>query len=115
MSDSSNTSISLAWREPAEADPPSGYLLEMQAEDTMERSKCTEIPVSRTCYTVGGLTERQQYFFRILVVNEAAVGEAVELDEGVCAMPTPEERCREGWGLDLSTSWLHRFLLDLIP
>ncbi|KAG5196277.1 hypothetical protein JEQ12_010963 [Ovis aries] len=82
MSDSSNTSISLAWREPAEADPPSGYLLEMQAEDTMERSKCTEIPVSGTCYTVGGLTERQQYFFRILVVNEAAVGEAVELDEG---------------------------------
>ncbi|KAJ1065777.1 hypothetical protein K5549_007772 [Capra hircus] len=104
MSDSSNTSISLAWREPAGGDPPSGYLLEMQAEDTMERSKCTEIPISGTCYTVGGLTERQQYFFQILVVNEAAVGEAVELDEGVCAMPTPEERCREGWGLALSTS-----------
>ncbi|KAM7226604.1 hypothetical protein CapIbe_022749 [Capra ibex] len=97
MSDSSNTSISLAWREPAGGDPPSGYLFEMQAEDTMERSKCTEIPISGTCYTVGGLTERQQYFFQILVVNEAAVGEAVELDEGVCAMPTPEERCREGW------------------
>lgn len=45
MSDSSNTSISLAWREPAGGDPPSGYILEMRAEDTMEWSKATEIPI----------------------------------------------------------------------
>ncbi|CAN0320984.1 unnamed protein product [Rangifer tarandus platyrhynchus] len=87
MSDSSNTSISLAWREPAGGDPPSGYVLEMRAEDTMEWSKSTEIPISGTCYTAGGLTEGQKYFFRILAGNEAVAGEAVKLDEGVCAMP----------------------------
>uniref|UniRef100_A0A2R9C3Q0 Immunoglobulin superfamily member 22 n=1 Tax=Pan paniscus TaxID=9597 RepID=A0A2R9C3Q0_PANPA len=89
VSDSSNSSISLAWREPAEGDPPSGYILEMRAEDTKEWSKCTKIPISGTCYTVGGLTERQKYFFRIRAVNEAGVGEPVELDEGVRAMPPP--------------------------
>lgn len=47
MSDSSNTSISLAWREPAEADPPSGYLLEMQAEDTMEAVQVHRDPCLR--------------------------------------------------------------------
>nr|KAF6342918.1 hypothetical protein mPipKuh1_006581 [Pipistrellus kuhlii] len=36
VSDSSNSSISLAWREPAEGDPPSGYILEMQAEDSKD-------------------------------------------------------------------------------
>nr|CAI9705446.1 unnamed protein product [Rangifer tarandus platyrhynchus] len=98
MSDSSNTSISLAWREPAGGDPPSGYVLEMRAEDTMEWSKSTEIPISGTCYTAGGLTEGQKYFFRILAGNEAVAGEAVKLDEGVCAMPPTGERCTEGWG-----------------
>ncbi|ELK15969.1 Immunoglobulin superfamily member 22 [Pteropus alecto] len=89
VSDSSNSSISLAWREPAEGDPPSGYILEMRAEDSKEWSKCTKIPISGTCYTVGGLTERQKYFFRIRAVNEAGVGEPVELDKGVRAMPPP--------------------------
>uniref|UniRef100_A0A2K6FXV0 Immunoglobulin superfamily member 22 n=1 Tax=Propithecus coquereli TaxID=379532 RepID=A0A2K6FXV0_PROCO len=86
VSDSSNSSISLGWREPAEGDPPSGYILEMRAEDSKEWSKCTKIPISGTCYTMGGLTERQKYFFRIRAVNEAGVGEPVELDEGVRAM-----------------------------
>lgn len=95
VSDSSNSSISLAWREPAEGDPPSGYILEMRAEDSKEWSKCTKIPISGTCYTVGGLTERQKYFFRIRAVNEAGVGEPVELDEGVRAMPPPGENTED--------------------
>ena len=114
-SDSSNTSISLAWREPAGGDPPSGYILEMRAEDTMEWSKSTEIPILGTCYTVGSLTEGQKYFFRILAGNEAVVGEAVKLDEGVCAMPPPGERCREGWGQGPNILAPPLPLWDLIP
>ncbi|KAM9221819.1 LOW QUALITY PROTEIN: immunoglobulin superfamily member 22 [Dugong dugon] len=89
--DSSNSSISLAWQEPVEGDPPSGYILEMRAEYTKEWSKCTKIPISGTCYTVGVLTERQKYFFPIWAVNEAGVGKPVDLDEGVHAMPPPAE------------------------
>ncbi|XP_062974483.1 immunoglobulin superfamily member 22 [Elgaria multicarinata webbii] len=89
VADSSNSSISLAWQQPDEGDPPSGYILEMRAEDTKEWSKCTKIPISGTSYTVGGLQERQKYFFRIRAVNEAGVGEPIELKEGVLAMPPP--------------------------
>ncbi|XP_076970898.1 immunoglobulin superfamily member 22 [Tamandua tetradactyla] len=81
--------ISLAWWEPAQGDPPSGYIPEMRAEGTKEWSKCIKIPISGTCYTVGGLTERQKYFFRIRAMNEAGVGEPVELGEGVRGMPPP--------------------------
>uniref|UniRef100_A0A7M4FIS6 Immunoglobulin superfamily member 22 n=1 Tax=Crocodylus porosus TaxID=8502 RepID=A0A7M4FIS6_CROPO len=87
--DSCNSSISLAWEEPDQGDLPSGYILEMRAEDTKEWTKCTKIPVSGTVYTVGGLQERQKYFFRIRAVNEGGVGEPVELEEGVFAMPPP--------------------------
>ncbi|XP_026971018.1 immunoglobulin superfamily member 22 [Sagmatias obliquidens] len=115
VSDSSNSSISLAWLEPAEGDPPSGYILEMRAEDTKEWSKCTKIPISGTCYTVGGLTERQKYFFRIRAVNEAGCGEPVELDEGVRAMPPPGEGCRQGWSIGPNILAPHLPLWDLIP
>ncbi|XP_054828720.1 immunoglobulin superfamily member 22 [Eublepharis macularius] len=89
VADSSNSSISLAWQQPDEGDAPSGYILEMRAEDTKEWSKCTKIPISGNSYTVGGLQERQKYFFRIRAVNEAGVGEPIELKEGVLAMPPP--------------------------
>ncbi|KAF7245553.1 Immunoglobulin superfamily member 22 [Varanus komodoensis] len=89
VADSSNSSISLAWQPPDEGDPPSGYILEMRAQDTKEWSKCTKIPISGTNYTVGGLQERQKYFFRIRAVNEAGVGEPIELKKGVLAMPPP--------------------------
>ncbi|KAJ6665025.1 hypothetical protein lerEdw1_005256, partial [Lerista edwardsae] len=89
VADSSNSSISLAWQQPDEGDAPSGYILEMRAEDTKDWSKCTKIPISGTSYTVGGLQERQKYFFRIRAVNEAGVGEPIELKDGVLAMPPP--------------------------
>ncbi|KAG8125722.1 hypothetical protein E2320_020886 [Naja naja] len=89
VADSSQSSISLAWQEPDEGDPPSGYILEMRPEGTKEWSKCTKIPISGKSYTVGGLQERQKYFFRIRAVNEAGVGEPIELKEGVLAMPPP--------------------------
>uniref|UniRef100_A0A8D2KWR4 Immunoglobulin superfamily member 22 n=1 Tax=Varanus komodoensis TaxID=61221 RepID=A0A8D2KWR4_VARKO len=103
VADSSNSSISLAWQPPDEGDPPSGYILEMRAQDTKEWSKCTKIPISGTNYTVGGLQERQKYFFRIRAVNEAGVGEPIELKKGVLAMPPPvplkQQHCLLGFNM----------------
>ncbi|KAM6359104.1 LOW QUALITY PROTEIN: immunoglobulin superfamily member 22 [Alca torda] len=82
--DFSSSSISLAWQEPGQEDVLSGYILEM-AEDTKKWTKCTKIPISSTTYTVGGLQESKYYFTR--AVNEAGMGEAVELQEGILAMP----------------------------
>ncbi|XP_066557228.1 immunoglobulin superfamily member 22-like [Amia ocellicauda] len=89
VTDSSNSSISLGWAPPELGDEPSGYILEMRGDDAKEWSKCTKIPITGTSYTVGGLQERMKYFFRIRAVNEGGVGEPIELDKGVLAMPPP--------------------------
>ncbi|KAM9278148.1 LOW QUALITY PROTEIN: immunoglobulin superfamily member 22 [Morus bassanus] len=79
--DFSNSSISLAWQEPDQGDVLSGYILEM-AEDTKKWTKCTKIPISSTTYTLRGLQERQILLLN-QAVNEAGVGEAAELQEGI--------------------------------
>ncbi|KAL4622694.1 immunoglobulin superfamily member 22 [Arapaima gigas] len=89
VTDSSNSSISLGWSPPEHGDEPSGYILEVRADDAKEWTKCTKIPITGTSYTVGGLQERMKYFFRIRAVNEGGVGEPIELDKGMLAMPPP--------------------------
>ncbi|XP_036390385.1 immunoglobulin superfamily member 22-like [Megalops cyprinoides] len=89
VTDSSNSSISLGWSPPEQGDEPSGYILEVRPDDAKEWTKCTKIPITGTSYTVGGLQERMKYFFRIRAVNEGGVGEPIELDQGVLAMPPP--------------------------
>ena len=89
MTDSSTSSISLAWSPPEQGDAPSGYILELRSDDAKEWTKCTKIPIAGTSYSVGGLQERMKYFFRIRAVNEGGVGEPVELEQGVLAMPPP--------------------------
>ncbi|XP_067902151.1 immunoglobulin superfamily member 22-like [Heterodontus francisci] len=89
VTDSTNSSISLAWDKPELGDEPQGYILEMRAEDAKEWTKCSKIPITGTNYTVGGLQERGKYFFRIRAVNEGGVGEPTELSKGVYAMPPP--------------------------
>ncbi|KAM6075523.1 LOW QUALITY PROTEIN: immunoglobulin superfamily member 22 [Chlamydotis macqueenii] len=87
--DFSCSSISLAWQEPAQRDVLSGYILET-AKDIKKWTKCTKIPTSSTIYTVGGLQERQILLLN-QAVNEAGVGEAVELQEGILAVPPSEK------------------------
>ncbi|XP_072529480.1 immunoglobulin superfamily member 22-like [Salminus brasiliensis] len=88
--DSSNTSISLAWCLPELGDNPTGYILEVRPEDGKDWTKCTKIPITGTSYNVGGLQERMKYFFRIRAVNEGGIGEPIELEHGVLAMPPPD-------------------------
>ncbi|KAM9557303.1 LOW QUALITY PROTEIN: immunoglobulin superfamily member 22 [Guaruba guarouba] len=88
MVDFSNSSILLAWLEPDQEDVMSGYILEM-AENTKKWTNCTKISISSTTYTVGGLEKH------ILnqALNEAGMGEAVELQEAILAMPPSRETC----------------------
>ncbi|XP_026775232.3 immunoglobulin superfamily member 22 [Pangasianodon hypophthalmus] len=88
--DSSNTSISLAWCPPEMGDDPSGYILEVRSEHAKEWTKCSKIPITSTSYTVGCLQEKMKYFFRIRAVNEGGIGEPIELEQGVLAVPPPE-------------------------
>uniref|UniRef100_A0A8B9H649 Immunoglobulin superfamily member 22 n=1 Tax=Astyanax mexicanus TaxID=7994 RepID=A0A8B9H649_ASTMX len=88
--DSSNTSISLAWCSPELGDNPTGYILEMRPEDGKEWAKYTKIPITGTSYNVGGLQEQMKYYFRIRAVNQGGIGEPIELEHGVLALPPPE-------------------------
>ncbi|KAG7324364.1 hypothetical protein KOW79_012380 [Hemibagrus wyckioides] len=90
VTDSSNTSISLAWCSPKTGDDPSGYVLEVHSEHAKEWTKCTKIPITSNSYIVGSLQEKMKYFFRIRAVNKGGIGEPVELEQGVLAMPPPE-------------------------
>ncbi|KAM6133316.1 LOW QUALITY PROTEIN: immunoglobulin superfamily member 22 [Phoenicopterus ruber ruber] len=89
MVDFSNSSISLV-QEPDQGDVLSGYILEM-AEDTKKWTKCTRIPISSATYTVEGL-QRDKYYFT-QAVNEAGMGEAVELQARILAMPPSVKTC----------------------
>ncbi|KAE8296494.1 Immunoglobulin superfamily member 22 [Larimichthys crocea] len=89
VSDSTNSSISLRWTPPEQGDEPSGYILEVRPEDAKEWMKATKIPITGTAFNVGGLQERMKYHFRIRAVNEGGLGEPIELQEGVLAMPPP--------------------------
>lgn len=89
VSDSTNSSISLWWTPPEQGDEPSGYILEVRPEDAKEWMKATKIPITGTAFNVGGLQERMKYHFRIRAVNEGGLGEPIELQEGVLAMPPP--------------------------
>uniref|UniRef100_A0A8C9UYQ5 Immunoglobulin superfamily member 22 n=1 Tax=Scleropages formosus TaxID=113540 RepID=A0A8C9UYQ5_SCLFO len=102
VTDSSNSSISLGWSPPEHGDEPSGYILEVRPDDAKEWTKCTKIPITGTSYTVGGLQERMKYFFRIRAVNEGGVGEPIELDQGVLAMPPPGEQKQSLGGVRVS-------------
>ncbi|KAL7858382.1 hypothetical protein AOLI_G00184840 [Acnodon oligacanthus] len=90
VTDSHNTSISLAWCPPELGDNPTGYILEVRPDDGKEWTKCTKIPINGTSYNLGGLQEQRKYFFRIRAVNEGGIGEPIELEQGVLAMPPPE-------------------------
>ncbi|XP_027029085.2 immunoglobulin superfamily member 22 [Tachysurus fulvidraco] len=90
VTDSSTTSISLAWCPPKAGDDPSGYILEVRSEHAKEWTKCTKIPITGNSYSVGCLQEKMKYFFRIRAVNKGGIGKLVELEQGVLAMPPPE-------------------------
>lgn len=89
LTDSSNTSITLAWCPPKTGDDPSGYILEVRSEHAKEWTKCTKIPITSNSYSVGCLQEKMKYFFRIRAVNKGGIGELVELEQGVLTMPPP--------------------------
>uniref|UniRef100_A0A4W3GS14 Immunoglobulin superfamily member 22 n=1 Tax=Callorhinchus milii TaxID=7868 RepID=A0A4W3GS14_CALMI len=97
VTDSTNSSVSLAWEKPEQGDEPQGYILEMRAGESKEWTKCSKIPITSTSYTVGGLQERNKYFFRIRAVNEGGVGDCVCVPGCVCACWTVLRVCVSGF------------------
>lgn len=85
ITDSLNTSISLAWCPSEMRDDPSGYILEICFEHAKEWTKCTKTPITSTLYIVGCLQERMKSFFRIRPVNDGVLENQQNLNKGFCA------------------------------
>nr|XP_020638034.1 immunoglobulin-like and fibronectin type III domain-containing protein 1 [Pogona vitticeps] len=83
------SSISLSWLKP-EAEEESfakGYIVEMRHSDTLKWTPCNAVPITMTAYIVRGLKAREMYFLRVRAINDGGLGEAVELDTCVQAVP----------------------------
>ena len=66
----------LSWKKPKEdgGAPITNYIIEYRVEGGFKWIKATEGEISRTSYTVKGLTEGNMYEFRVAAENKAGIG-----------------------------------------
>ncbi|XP_078098450.1 immunoglobulin-like and fibronectin type III domain-containing protein 1 [Mustelus asterias] len=91
VTDSTYSTISLAWSPPIYQgnDIPKGYIVEMKSSESTTWTTCNVVPVGLTSYTVKGLTKMGMHFLRVRAANDGGMGEPIELDNYVIAMPPP--------------------------
>ncbi|XP_043572761.1 immunoglobulin-like and fibronectin type III domain-containing protein 1 [Chiloscyllium plagiosum] len=91
VTDSTYSTISLAWTPPIYkgSDIPKGYIVEMKSSGNAAWTRCNSAAVGLNSYTVKGLKKMGMYFLRVRAVNDGGMGEPMELDNYVLAMPPP--------------------------
>ncbi|XP_059509248.1 immunoglobulin-like and fibronectin type III domain-containing protein 1 [Stegostoma tigrinum] len=91
VTDSTYSTISLSWNPPIYkgSDVPKGYIVEMKSSDSTTWTRCNSAAVGLNSYTVKGLNKMGMYFLRVRAVNDGGMGEPIELDSYVLAMPPP--------------------------
>ncbi|XP_060701006.1 immunoglobulin-like and fibronectin type III domain-containing protein 1 [Hemiscyllium ocellatum] len=91
VTDSTYSTISLAWTPPIYkgSDIPKGYIVEMKSSGNAAWTRCNSAAVGLNSYTVKGLKKMEMYFLRVRAVNDGGMGEPMELDNYVLAMPPP--------------------------
>ncbi|XP_039185298.1 uncharacterized protein LOC120301772 [Crotalus tigris] len=83
-------SISLSWMKPesAEENYVRGYIVEIRHSDTLKWTQCNTVPMRTTAYTVRGLKARETYFLRVRAISDGGMGDPVEADTCVQAVPS---------------------------
>lgn len=73
VTDYDNQSISLAWKPPSDdgGAPIEKYIIEKKEKNKPDWEKCMEVTGDQLAAKVGGLTEYNEYQFRIVAVNKA--------------------------------------------
>ena len=93
MTDSTYTTLSLAWTKPREEegvqDEAKGYFVELRPAENTEWSRCNSNAIIMGSYSIMGLKSMAMYWVRVLATNEGGDGEAQELDNYIIAMPPP--------------------------
>ncbi|XP_078277083.1 immunoglobulin-like and fibronectin type III domain-containing protein 1 [Rhinoraja longicauda] len=91
VTDSTYSTTSLAWTPPTYQgnEVAKGYIVEMKSSGSTSWTRCNTVPVGLTSYTVKNLKAMGMYFLRVRAVNDGGLGEPLELDNYVLAMPPP--------------------------
>lgn len=89
--DTSPDSITLSWTKPRNdgGSPISGYLIEKRKVGEPKWTRATAAPVPDLTHKVPGLTENQQYEFRVCAVNAAGESPWSSASDGIYARPPP--------------------------
>lgn len=87
------TSITLSWMPPEseEGSSAQGYVVEMRNSNTLKWTQCNPLPIAMTTYIVRQLKPRDVYFLRVTAVNDGGLGDSVELDRCIQAVPPTGE------------------------
>ncbi|XP_038677035.1 immunoglobulin-like and fibronectin type III domain-containing protein 1 [Scyliorhinus canicula] len=91
VTDTTYSTISLAWNPPIYQDDnvPKGYIVEMKTSGSTTWMPCNTADVGLTSYTLKGLTKMGMYYLRVRAFNDGGMGEPIELDNYILAMPPP--------------------------
>ncbi|XP_069797785.1 immunoglobulin-like and fibronectin type III domain-containing protein 1 [Narcine bancroftii] len=91
VTDSTYSTISLAWTPPAYQvnEVAKGYVVEMKSSGNTSWTRCNAFPVGLTSYTIKNLKPMEMLSLRVRSVNDGGMGESLELDNYVLAMPPP--------------------------
>uniref|UniRef100_UPI00398F2372 immunoglobulin-like and fibronectin type III domain-containing protein 1.1 n=1 Tax=Pristiophorus japonicus TaxID=55135 RepID=UPI00398F2372 len=91
VTDSTYSTISLAWTPPIceGNNVPKGYIIEMKSSGSTTWIRCNDVTVGMSSYTVKGLKKMEMHFLRVRAINDGGMGEPIELDNYVLAMPPP--------------------------
>uniref|UniRef100_A0A8C6YD82 Immunoglobulin like and fibronectin type III domain containing 1, tandem duplicate 3 n=1 Tax=Naja naja TaxID=35670 RepID=A0A8C6YD82_NAJNA len=83
-------SISLSWMKPESAEESyiKGYIVEIRHSDTLKWTQCNTVPIKTTAYTFRGLKAREPYFVRVRAISDGGLGDPVEVDTCVQAVPS---------------------------
>ncbi|XP_040975578.1 immunoglobulin-like and fibronectin type III domain-containing protein 1 isoform X7 [Aquila chrysaetos chrysaetos] len=89
VSSSDSTSVTLTWKRPEAKDGSDvkGYEVEMRSSKSLNWTKCNNLPIEMTTYTVKGLQAKEIYFLRVRALNDSGPGEAAELEACIEAAP----------------------------
>lgn len=89
--DTSPDSITLSWTKPRNdgGSPITGYLIEKRKVGEPKWTRATAAPVPDLTHKVPGLTENQQYEFRVCAVNAAGESPWSSASDGIYARPPP--------------------------
>ncbi|KAM9002875.1 immunoglobulin-like and fibronectin type III domain-containing protein 1 [Sarcophilus harrisii] len=89
VTDTSHTSITLSWAkpDPQAGDEVQGYIVELKSSESLQWSRCHMGTVIGTTYTIKGLRPQENYFLRVIAVNDGGQGQPTPLDTCIQAMP----------------------------